>query len=765
MKFSHSLRFNANTEWNDYYINYDRLKKLIYKKEVEETKGLSLNIPEIQTRTSLDLGRIPEEAGPELDRSISLALEEDGDNIKAAFDSELSRITDFHRKKKEELLALVDKEEEKIRGAAQPDAEQAGSEASSPLLHASREAEIKYWEHDDIKTRITREQLRDEIQELYVQIQGLMDFVEVNRTGFRKALKKHDKVLGALGHPKMTPMYMPTVEAAFPEKNRLRVQEAQKLLVDLYAVVCCRGNLMLAQIELKAQLRSQLKLERTTVWKDMVEKERKRQSATVDDDSTEKAKPWYKSRAFLIALSLVVFAVLLSVPIFEEREKHNCLALLGFAAVLWCTEALPLYVTSMLVPLLAVVLRVMVDDSADPPVRKSASDAADAIFKAMFSNTIMLLLGGFAIASAFTKHSIARRFAVWALSRISTRPQVVLLASMFLATITSMFITNVAAPVLCFSVLDPILRTLPSGHSFGKALVLGIALASNLGGMTSPISSPQNIFAIQEMGRDAEPPSWLAWFAVALPVACLGNLACWGCLLLAYRPGRTLKEVRRMPTSSDPITWKQMYVVAISVATIGLWCANTALSKYTGQMGIVAIVPMVAFFGFGLLSKDDFNNQLWNVVMLAMGGSALGEAVKSSGLLESIAHSIENVVAGMGLWAVFSIFCALVLVATTFISHTVGAMVILPIVSAVGSQMVEPHPRLLVMGAALMCSGAMGLAVSGFPNMTAIAKEDPTGNPWLSNADFFKVGVPCSLATYGLIVSVGYGIMRFMLGW
>lgn len=36
---------------------------------------------------------------------------------------------------------------------------------------------------------------RDEIQELYVQIQGLMDFVEVNRTGFRKALKKHDKVL------------------------------------------------------------------------------------------------------------------------------------------------------------------------------------------------------------------------------------------------------------------------------------------------------------------------------------------------------------------------------------------------------------------------------------------------------------------------------------------------------------------------------------------------------------------------------------------
>ena len=40
------------------------------------------------------------------------------------------------------------------------------------------------------------------------------------------------------------------------------MQEAQKQLVELYAVVCCHNNLLLAQLELKAQLRSQLKLER-----------------------------------------------------------------------------------------------------------------------------------------------------------------------------------------------------------------------------------------------------------------------------------------------------------------------------------------------------------------------------------------------------------------------------------------------------------------------------------------------------------------------
>lgn len=53
-------------------------------------------------------------------------------------------------------------------------------------------------------------------------------------------------------------------------------------------------------------------------------------------------------------------------------------------------------------------------------------------------------------------------------------------------------------------------------------------------------------------------------------------------------------------------------------------------------MGVLAIVPLVAFFGFGVLNKDDFNGFLWNVVMLAMGGLALGEAVQSSGLLLEI---------------------------------------------------------------------------------------------------------------------------------
>jgi hypothetical protein len=79
--------------------------------------------------------------------------------------------------------------------------------------------------------------------------------------------------------------------------------------------------------------------------------------------------------------------------------------------------------------------------------------------------------------------------------------------------------------------------------------------------MTSPISSPQNIFAIQEIGRGGNSVSWLSWFAVALPIAFIGNLICWGALLAVYRPNKTLKEVRRLPdTTVGPTHSKLSYL-------------------------------------------------------------------------------------------------------------------------------------------------------------------------------------------------------------
>lgn len=85
----------------------------------------------------------------------------------------------------------------------------------------------------------------------------------------------------------------------------------------------------------------------------------------------------------------------------------------------------------------------------------------------------MLLLGGFSIAAALSKHYIAKAMATWILLKVGQKPSHVLLASMFVAMFASMWISNVAAPALCFSLLQPILRTLETGDQVSKSLVLG----------------------------------------------------------------------------------------------------------------------------------------------------------------------------------------------------------------------------------------------------------------------------------------------------
>lgn len=66
----------------------------------------------------------------------------------------------------------------------------------------------------------------------------------------------------------------------------------------------------------------------------------------------------------------------------------------------------------------------------------------------------MLLLGGFTVAAALSKYDIAKRIATFVLSKAGTRPRTVLLTNMFVAAFASMWISNVAAPVLCFSIIQ-----------------------------------------------------------------------------------------------------------------------------------------------------------------------------------------------------------------------------------------------------------------------------------------------------------------------
>ncbi|KAH7626839.1 SPX domain-containing protein [Sordaria sp. MPI-SDFR-AT-0083] len=844
MKFSHSIQFNAVPDWSTHYIAYSNLKKLIYQlekvvhlssggdgesrpliqhedPEVVFIRALDVELEKVLSFYSVkerelfeevqnllrDVGAFEEEAGdtdqerelrpptrgseqqqqqqrPFRTRSESLPSRtstDDGTNSDNSDDEN----TGLNKPARKRRLSLGRrKTSTSVPGHMMSSI---GDMTASTEMTRSRRYSTTY--DDDYAEQAalfsSGIMLKKRIINLYVQLCELKSYIQLNRTGFSKVLKKFDKIIDRQLRSKYMDTFVDTAYPFRPETTK-GLEEQIHLTVRAYTDIVTKGDEEAATRDLRSHLREHVVWERNTVWRELIGMERRAEAASLghtllgrDADPTshrlqgddelvlptkEIATPLghFRLPAWLVSSTLmtliIIFAIffaLLFLPVMKKPEQQNCLALLVFVSLLWATEAIPLFVTSLTIPFLCVVLRVF-RDADKPHHRLGAKAATDAVFSAMWTPVIMLLLGGFTLAAALSKCSIDKRIATFVLSKAGTKPRTVLIANMAVAAVASMLISNVAAPVLCFGIIEPMLRNLPAGSNMSKAVIMGIALASNVGGMLSPIASPQNVVAI---GLMEPPPTWGEWFFIVIPVGIISLLLIWALLLLTFQPGKGTTIVPIRPVR-DRFTGVQWFVTLVTVATIGLWCASHQLEAEFGHMGVIAIIPIVFFFGVGILTKEDFNNFPWTIIILAAGGLALGKAVNSSGLLHTVTRMITEGVQDFSLYGVLLVFSSLILVIATFISHTVAALIILPLVYNVGKGLDEPHPNLLVMAGVLMCSAAMGLPTSGFPNMTAIMKEDPAGQRYLQVKHFISRGVPSSLLTLVVVVTVGYGAMR-----
>jgi phosphate transporter len=106
-----------------------------------------------------------------------------------------------------------------------------------------------------------------------------------------------------------------------------------------------------------------------------------------------------------------------------------------------------------------------------------------------------------------------------------------------------------------------------------------------------------------------DPPiDWAKWFAVALPVSAISIFLIWLLLLVSYRPARAPDgegeiEIKSIRPTKEPFTLKQYWVSFVCLFTIALWCVEHEIEEYVGDMGVIAIVPVVAFFSTKVLKK------------------------------------------------------------------------------------------------------------------------------------------------------------------
>lgn len=827
MKFSHSLQFNAVPEWSSNYISYTALKKLIYSLQREslrrnkddleaahlisnehnqsgspsqvfkaallaELKKVN-NFFEVQERkVYADIDGLIADVN-EYESSYGFAIDVQDNSLMdklqlTRFESggqrrrSITMSPDVHPVTTTDPETEIETEDENREHFAHNEISNAPNFGSANSI--SRQKSLDDYgkgptpwnrENGNISSLPPRSALlsdsriilRKRVIGMYTTLSELKSFIELNQTGFKKALKKFDKSLNT----SMKDDFMsslPRISHVFLTSALQELESRLQSLVEAYALVCSHGDdLEAAKNELSVHLREHVIWERNTVWRDMIGLERKSQAANLNSSHRSGGEN-LNTKGFSFRLSLTNSALLKLVAIvivtsaflkwsfLDDEAQRRCFALLVCASLLWATEAIPLFVTSLLIPLLIVNFRVLKDTDGGI---LDATESSKFILSTMWNSVILLLLGGFTLAASLTKFHIAKLLSTWILSKAGTNPSIVLLTIMGIALFASMWVSNVAAPVLCYSLIQPLLRTIDKGSPFTQALILGIAFASNIGGMASPIASPQNMIAIGEM---SPPPSWGEWFVVSTPVCAVSLLLIWFFLICTFDCSSKTTRIIPIRTMDGTFTTTQYFISAVTLITITLWCFASKLTGVFGEMGIIALIPIILMFGTGLLTTEDFNNYPWNIVVLAMGGTALGKAVSSSGLLSTIAVSIQREVEHFSLFGVTLTFGLLILTMATFVSHTVAALIVVPLVSEIGNNLDNPRPRLLVMVSAFLCSAAMGLPTSGFPNVTAIYMTDDFGKPYLTVDTFITRGVPSSILVYAVIVSIGFVIMKMI---
>jgi len=411
----------------------------------------------------------------------------------------------------------------------------------------------------------------------------------------------------------------------------------------------------------------------------------------------------------------------------DAAAVQTGLAILIFASVLWFSEAVPLAVTALLVPLLAALCGV--------------TDVTGS-FASFAHPLIFLLFGGFALAAALARHGLDRWIAQGAL-RIGKRRFYPTAIALFLITaILSMWISNTATTALMIPVALGLITSIHRSHGESMAekmtpfLLLGVAYSASIGGIGMLIGTAPNALAAAHLNL-----SFADWAKVGLPsVAVLFPLLCV-MLITIFRVGK----VPLMPEqqNTQALTPAAMATLGIFVLTLAAWFFSKPLAAWFGVEksfnALVAMTAIITLVVLRLVRWQEIEKSVdWSVVILFGGGITLSKVMSMTGTSLYLANGIQALTDGWPLLAFIFVLIIFILFLTEISSNTATTAIMIPIFATVAPHLGVTEAK-LVLPIAIASSCAFMLPIATPPNAIAYA----TGK--ISQKQMVRVGLILNL--------------------
>ncbi len=386
------------------------------------------------------------------------------------------------------------------------------------------------------------------------------------------------------------------------------------------------------------------------------------------------------------------------------------LAILGAAIVLWVTEAVPLFVTSLAIPVALAVAEV-------GPARDTLAPFFDPI--------IVLFFAGFLMAEAMKRAGLDRLVAVTIVAVAGRGPVRLYLTLLALAAFLSMWMSNTAAVTVLLPIALAVTEPLDS-LGYRKTVVLGIAYAATIGGVGSAIGTPANPLAISFIERlTGEEITFAEWFGFGLPMVVIFLPVMAAYLWAVARVELPTERFRRAAAvardeqrSAGRLDRAQVEVLSVFGAVMALWLSQ---SWHDVDTGIIALGGALVLFALGRIESSDLGRISWPTLLTFGGGLTLGTFMVTTGTSDWLVTRLS----GVGTWPEILAVTAVAGVAlglTTVASNTAAAATLIPLAVPLAG-IIGVEPILLVVVVAVASSVDFALVIGTPPTMLAYSTE------------------------------------------
>lgn len=424
--------------------------------------------------------------------------------------------------------------------------------------------------------------------------------------------------------------------------------------------------------------------------------------------SAEEKFEMFRKRSGLI-IAPIVFLILffLPIPILSE-QAHALAAVVGLIVVLWLTEALPLYITGLLVPVLLILLGITSAQKAFAP----------------FADPIMFLfIGAFVLARAIQLHGLDKRFAyaVLTMKFVGGNPSRMMFAYGAVCCLISMWISNTATTAMMFPIGVAIIHMLQrvegeaAVKEYATGMMLMCAFASSVGGLATPVGTPTNLIGLgfieRQLGRHIP---FFEWMIFAVPIV----IVMFICLFLYLNYFCSLRK-DHIEGMKELIAQEKLNLGSLSRAerntifafgiTVLLWIfpgilaitigdTHPLTTTYSKQIpeSVAALIGAVLLFFLPANNKNSDQKEFtmnisraveidWGVLALYGGGITLGQMVFETKLAETLGGQLAGIIPadGAGLIAISS---AIATLTSELTSNVSSANMIVPLVIVLAQQ-------------------------------------------------------------------------------